>query len=238
MMQPQRRQVRQKQLRWMIGAALFLGVPAHAGTVGGRVVDAAGKPVKRAQVVVRPADGSAAKTVTADDAGRFRATVQTPADWPVQAYLVVRAPGTCVGWGPVGRAPAVVRLGAAHRMTGLIRDARGSPLAGIAVRVLSVIAADSLGAPGRPLTLSGTPLQARFTARSGPDGRWSITGVPAAGRVELAVAGRNYVSVRMVEPVNREASLIMRPGGFVAGRVSLPGGRPAVGARVSAWHSA
>jgi 5-hydroxyisourate hydrolase-like protein (transthyretin family) len=198
------------------GLTLRLGPGA---AVEGEVTLASGRPAAGAEVaVLRHETRELAARAAADASGRFRLAGLAPGAWDVRATAPGATPALAAGVTLSAGATFPLRLvlegtGSAE---GTVRDPRGRPLAGVAVRVAR--AGD--GAPG------ATWLE----ARSGFDGAWRLDGL-AIGRAAL-VARQPGVALGDARSVQVEAGRVARAdfvlpaAGLLAGRVRLPSGAP------------
>jgi hypothetical protein len=141
------------------------------------------------------------------------------------------APGFVqVQWGYV----LTVRLEAnPATWSGIVSTPEGQPVAGAQVLVTQLRAPPERGDRFFPVVPAGAtagPLQ----ATTGPDGRFSVSGLPAAGSVGYTVraAGRAPV-VGHQAPVQGETAVTLLRGASVSGKVSA-GDKPAAGVTVRA----
>jgi beta-lactamase regulating signal transducer with metallopeptidase domain len=179
--------------------------PAAApAPIKGVVVDADGKPIAGATVVVVGDAEFGRRVLTADAEGKF----STPG--PIEEGLVhvrAAAPGWVPGWGGqeidplTGRAslaPLVIKLARAAPFAATLVDEDDRPLVGATVRVGWITydeptpwVEDSrtrTTAVAFPRELEGTPIERHFTATTGEDGSFSLPDAVRAGvaiRVEI-----------------------------------------------------
>ncbi|ARF59025.1 MFS transporter [Streptomyces gilvosporeus] len=200
---------------------------APVGCAGfrGRVVDPAGRPVRRAIVTLIDREGRQAGVTTADDDGRYALPAPGAASDPGTYVLTGAAPGrmphavsvTCRGDG----APAAVDLvltGSGRLRGTLLGGADGTPLAGA-----GIVVTDARG-----------EVAARTT--SGADGAWEIAQLPAGTYTLVLSAPGHCPEARTVEVsaagTDRQDTRL-RPAVSVHGTVRGPGGRPLADASVT-----
>ena len=197
-------------------------IPVLTGSVRGPD----GKPIADAKVVYRSLAAPSrelASTMKTDAEGRFRADLKTAG--PV--YVRVTAKGLAArSFERVPPSvPLAVVLDRGQTIDGTVRDLAGQPLE--AVRVVAVPAA---GPAVSIWDTDGRSMEARTDAR----GHFRIDGV-APGLHSLTAVAHGFGSARKneVRP-GATVNLIARPGGWLAGRVTDPQGRPLAGALVRA----
>ena len=200
--------------------------PTPSPLLTGSVHGPDGKPVEGALVLYRPLAASsrelAAMTRT-DAEGRFRAELKTAG--PV--YVRVTAKGLA------GRSfekvqpgsPLAVVLDRGQTIEGSVRDATGQPLARV-----RVTASPALGVAVSNWDTDKQSIEARTDDR----GHFRLEGV-GAGLYSLSATAHGFGSARKgnVRP-GATVNLIARAGGWLAGQVSDPQGRPLKGALVRA----
>ena len=212
----------------------------RARSVAGQIVDGQGRPAADAEVLLVPAD---MEDPVADDAsareeldrrtstgpeGRFL-LAEVPAGW---YELAVRRPGFATsrhggievpeggGLADLGR----IALADGEVLTGRITDPEGRAIAGVEVWVRT----DDDDVVGN---WSLWP-----TAVSGPDGLFSIGGIPAGGTTWLDLCRTGFVPAKKIlfRIFSEPLPLVLQPAGFIAGRVTRPDGSPISGQSVGA----
>jgi len=211
------------------GLTLKLGAGC---ALDGRVVAATGgQPVSGAQVAVSPylKSGDSGRAVSAAD-GTFAVEGLAPGSYDV----VVSAPGyseeakrgvTLIAG---QRFPLKVTLHGTGEVEGTVTDSAGRPAAGVSVREGGRFASSALTSP--PST----------EARSGPDGRYHLSGV-SVGRVRLVArregeaAGGASQEVQVQEGKTAQLDFALDDAAILEGRVTTArGGPPAKPLRVLA----
>jgi large repetitive protein len=200
--------------------------PTPPPVLTGSVRGPDGKPVEGALVLYRPLAASSrelAATTRTDAEGRFRAELKTAG--PV--YVRVTAKGLA------GRSfekvqpgsPLAVVLDRGQTIEGSVRDATGQPLARV-----RVTASPTLGVAVSNWETDKQSIEARTDDR----GHFRLEGV-GAGLYWLSATAHGFGAARKgnVRP-GATVNLIARAGGWLAGQVSEPQGRPLKGALVRA----
>jgi hypothetical protein len=221
------------------------------------VLDAAGKPVADAHVVVLSVQGlrlsswedwasfrkEAAGTARTDAGGHFRLAVRRPGPGNLrQLRVVAGAPGHGLGWKNVDpdarEAEAELRLAPEQPVRGRLIDLQGAPVVGAKVRLTRVTRkGDSLGLPAE-----GLP--GGFGAAVS-DGRGSFTlhGLGNDATAELEVADGRFGSQELeLNGAGRKAAesllVTLTPAHFVEGRVTgADAGKPVAGCRIEVMTS-
>jgi protocatechuate 3,4-dioxygenase beta subunit/5-hydroxyisourate hydrolase-like protein (transthyretin family) len=227
------------------GVAVIAGQAAVAdftldptSMLSGTITDALGAGVEGAQIRVIPSErGDTGKLVTADSAGRYLVLNLAPGRYDVTVAPPVGRPELL----PKSEYNVVIARGEARSLdfslgeggtiTGFVRDQEGAPLAG-KVHLIGV-GPDATGAP----VLGGLTLMAEI----GPDGRYTLTGVPAGSFIlqpelyssQSLLSQQARVTVAAGQVV--EHDFVLARGGVVAGRVVGPTG-DGVRARVRIVH--
>ena len=172
------------------------GKPAPDGEVVGipiRVEDERGAPVVGATVGWAAANGGQFQRTDAEGRASFHVMRLRPGQTVPPLQLVVRAPGYAatafsVPWTQAAPEPVVVRLGRGHRLTGTVRQADGTPAAGVSVRVANgtIPPADAFpdGTPdallGQDTPKPGAPPLVHYGATTADDeGRFRLDDLPA-----------------------------------------------------------
>lgn len=204
-----------------LGAAALPSIvlPDDPATIGGRVVDAAGRPVAGALVW---ADDEWSRAVVADGSGRFRLL---PSRWP--AIVFAAAPGyrppQLLDGVEVRRPPAddvVLRLTAVAALRGEVVDREDRPVAGV---FLSITPLD------RPRRYRGR--------RSDEGGRFHFAELEPGIRYRLTASKEGYLLRYLtVAPLDARTSrhqrIVIEPYDRFVGRVVDEDERPVAGARV------
>ncbi|HYN41202.1 MAG TPA: carboxypeptidase-like regulatory domain-containing protein, partial [Thermoanaerobaculia bacterium] len=222
------------------GATKTLDVPLTRGaSISGRVVDEEGRPVADAKVTVVSGDDSPFRFVARAMAGDLGSRIRSRSDGTFSASrltpgenqrLVVQHPGYEKGkLGGISlqaggtRTGAVVTLRRGLVVTGSVKDPEGNPIAGVEVALSqSRIVRSSSG--GRMMQMSFGSVSEIAPAKSGPDGRFELKGVPAGdwaftakapGRATEVVDPLKLVSDTRPDPVD----VVLFPGAAIAGFV-------------------
>ncbi len=229
--------------------ALFLTTAcAHAVPVSLRVVDANNKPIAGAQArIVDYADWpqasgnfltSSEKQMGADGIAAF--DLRGPADENAPGARVNDAQGLggarvrAAGYGAVNAVllagENVIMLGPPARVSGVVQNEAGQPIAGARVRLRSVEAAADESDDAR--ASSGLPLDFALTDAKG---RWEIEGV-ARGFATFVVIAPNRVATEIEVPLAERSvvaePIILPPAGTVKGRLLDVQGQPLAGVKV------
>ncbi|WP_242347046.1 MSCRAMM family protein, partial [Anaeromyxobacter terrae] len=199
------------------GVELVLGPGA---TLAGEVVEeGSGRPIPGAEVALSPHDsGALAARAVAGEDGRYRIPGLAPGQYDLRAAAAGRSPALQRGvtLEPGATFPLRVALEGTGAIEGVVRDARGRPLAGARVRV-----------EARGDGLEGA---LALEARSDFEGRYRLEGVEV-GRAEL-VARQEGVdlgvsrAVRVAPGGTGRADFELPDAGLLVGHVS-EAGRPA-----------
>ncbi len=166
--------------------------PDGRAQVSGTVLDAAGRPIRGATVVI-PADLTNDRLLTArtDAAGRFSFRVAALTDAKFECWAKIYA----TGWALQGTRleegrSATIRLQRGTTIRGIVRDSQGRPVARVAV------ALDSVAIDSRPPVSPRLskwlwvpdPLKPALTTRTDARGHYELRGIPAhfdAARLEI-----------------------------------------------------
>ena len=202
-----------------------------AARLGGRIVGPDGQAVAGAQVQLepsRPTDlgfGAGRATALSDADGRYLLAGVLAGRYRVRVEAAPLAPAERREVAVLGRevGPLNFRLEAGARLRGQVTDAQGRPLVGAGLR--AAVQSD----PASPR------LVAAGSSRSGTDGSYELTGLPA-GKLRLSVQHPQQGELDLNVDVT-PAGLVQLPmrfaaPAFVRGRVRFHDGGPAGGARV------
>ncbi|MGK0156218.1 MAG: RNA polymerase sigma-70 factor (ECF subfamily) [Neolewinella sp.] len=217
---------------------LVLQLRGPAARIHGQVSDARGQPVIGARVLLGPSGGGVQESGTpgvqftqpnpeqrfTDADGRFTATEMPPGN----SSLWVWAPN----FGPLRELVQVtagtvtelqLTLPDAAIVTGVVRDARGQPIAGAGIRFGN----EFLNFP-------------QAQTRTGADGRFRLGDLPASPGGTKLVAGKSGQSVNE-RPVLQAGAVtewnpVLDNGRTIRGQVLDPERRPMAGLRVGAVH--
>lgn len=211
-------------------ALLALGA-LHAESLNGTVVDTAGAPVAGALVAAAERSPWAAERLPltrSDAGGRF--TLELPDFFLGQATRLLaltespRRVGAYCGR-PAPTATVVLRP--VRACSGQLVDPARRPLAGVAVRVESVLcgATDSALWPPPPWPEWGTTTDAR--------GRWSLLAAPVGGELTLSADDGQHQPARWGTD-DYDGPTVLGYGATVRGRVSTAAGQPVAGLRLGA----
>ncbi|MDQ3815717.1 MAG: carboxypeptidase regulatory-like domain-containing protein, partial [Armatimonadota bacterium] len=228
----------------MVLCLLATGVSAGAAPLGGTVVGPDGKPVAGAQVIVgageSPSDFVTRRT---DAAGNFTVDLGGTKDkTQILPWVVVQAPGFGLGGIYLMPSQDVIHLDRPGRIQGRVTNAARQPVAGATIKLQNVAPSSRGSATGFPLrfpfyVIVPLPLESKFTAKSGQDGRWTLSGVPITGRATLYLQHPAYVSTYFQADLKPETvevpPLKLRPTAVITGRVVFEDGKPAPGVKVS-----
>ena len=110
------------------------GPPVRAGSITGRIVNEAGKPMPGARVIVSGSSRQAVRrTISTDEGGRFVADDLPRGSYAIIAqavgYVLVREPGDTVHHKPGDSVNLVLRKGGA--ITGTVTNSDGEPVVGV-----------------------------------------------------------------------------------------------------------
>lgn len=246
------------------GATKVLDVPLTRGaSLSGRVVDEERRPVAEAKVHVSDDDVSPFGMVMRAMAGDPTAKIRSRADGTFSAArlppgenqrLTVQHPdyekGTLGGVSLVAggtRSGAVVTLRRGLAVTGSVKDLDGNPIAGVEVALSqSRVVRSSSG--GRMMQMRFGGVSEIAPAKSGPDGRFEVKGVPA-GDFALTAKGPGWATetvdpLKLVRDTRPDpVDVVLSPGAAISGVVLRktgggaegyllmvrPSGRPGVG---------
>ena len=242
-------QLRRRAAAVLVGACAFLlpaaelwaaAPPARpGGALVGRILDPAGRPVDRAQILVLQSlesrwDPEEGLETSSSFDGRFRA----PDPGRGEVKLAVFAKGLAAALFEGIRAPdddreldlGDLRLEAGVPVRGRILDPEGKPIAGAH---LSPLAFDDPRL-GQLLAIHGRRHGSR---QSDGDGRFALPDLPSGASLVLVLDRKGYISRRSPLRVSAdlgELELEMRPALLLQGRVVEPSGAAVEGAEVRA----
>src|SRR5450432_1547948 len=219
------------------GTALAAASPLLGGSVTGRVMDGAGKPVPGARVrwmeyrtddlaVLDASQGKdpavLGETATGPD-GRFRILLDKP-DLAVDVRISAPGSPSIRLGGPFDSSDDVsvddVHVSAADKVAGKIADDDGKPVSGARVRVVS----------SDPF--SDQDVDSIGEATTGADGTFTILDAPAGART-ISVRAPGFVSGSQIQIDPRpDVRVTLKHGGTIRGVVLDATGKPAAGALV------
>jgi uncharacterized GH25 family protein len=219
--------------------------PTGDRTASGVVLDEGGRPVAGAAIDLVSSVGSAteplpkegsAVSARSDQQGRFKSRL-SQGSWDLRAgapglvATVVR--GIVVG---PGRTPVDLGTVVLHRggtLEGQVVDPQGKPVAGCQVRVLP-----AGGMTSTRFFAAGVQEENTETL-SGPDGGFTLTGLPEGRPVALVVSGEGYLSAALRGisiPAEHPLRVTLSPGSRISGRVVDESGAPVTRAQVLAVY--
>lgn len=214
-------------------------------TASGVVVDEGGRPVEGAAIDLVSSVGSMAEplpkqgsaiSARSDQQGRFKSRL-SQGSWDLRAgapglvATVVR--GIVVGPGrdPVDLGTVVLRRGAT--LEGQVVDLQGKPIAGCQIRILP-----AGGMTSTRFLAAGVQDENEETL-SGPDGGFTLTGLPEGQPITLVVSGEGYLSATrqgVQIPAERPLRVTLSPGSRISGRIVDESGAPVTRAQVLAVY--
>ncbi len=217
------------------GAPFALRLEA-AGSITGRVVDEAGRPVPRARVQTLPGSPTGEGAVWSRADGRFRLSALSPGR---RYQLAVNqdgfAPASVAADAlPAGRPPMPARIVLARgaTMLGKVQDPEGKPVPGAELTL--AFYQEAMISPG--LSWKGTSL---VKAVSDATGSFAISHL-AIGWFDLQVKGKGFaaLSVPRIKVADRAAridlgTLTLERGAVIEGRATDPSGAPLPEAQVT-----
>lgn len=215
-------------------------------TASGVVLDEGGRPVEGAAIDLISSESSKAEplpkqgsaiSARSDHQGRFQSRLSA-GSWDLRAgapglvATVVR--GIVVGPGrdPVDLGTVVLRRGGT--LDGQVVDPQGKPIAGCQIRVLP-----AGGMTSTRFLAAGAAQDENMETLSGPDGGFTLTGLPEGQPIALAVSGEGYLSAtrRGIQvPAERPLRVTLSPGSRISGRVVDDSGAPVTRAQVLAVY--
>ncbi|HMF09736.1 MAG TPA: carboxypeptidase-like regulatory domain-containing protein, partial [Thermoanaerobaculia bacterium] len=230
------------RLAW-VSFCLLWASSARAGSVRGRLIDAAGNPIAGASVQWFPyrdadqtlldqmsgKDASALGEIKTDASGNFRLPLEKPG---VEVGLVVRPPGlpSARFEGPFDAGEDTdlfdIPVPAAQKVAGSVVDESGRPISGA-----RVIARGSE-------VLSGNDAVSFSETRTLSDGTFSMPDAPPGPRVLTAIAAGYVRSPRIQIEARADERLVLRPGGTIHGVLRDASGQAVAGAIVVAGELA
>jgi hypothetical protein len=203
--------------------------------LSGRVVDPAGDPVAGASLQALPVTGlesgglaAGREAVTSSDGSfslsGFREGEALTLRVEKKGFAVRTMQGLQV---PVPE-PLTLVLTPAARITGTVVDESGNPLGGAKLLLSQDLGDDSAQGPRRRLVSA---------AETDREGRFELAGL-APGRFRLAALSSGFLPetgprITLVEGEGIEGiEIVLRRGAVIEGRISIPDGSPAAGAKV------
>ncbi len=162
--------------------ALSLGL-ASAATVSGKVVDAHGKPIRGANVMLdlNLFGGPKTDDLLTDAVGGYAVEVDPTLLRPdaILGHIIAYAPGYTLAQAILYKNDNSITLKPGTTISGVVIDAEGKPLPVVSVRLVYCLDRDN--------NFAGVPdeWRTRFTVKSGTDGAWTLPGIPLAGTVSL-----------------------------------------------------
>lgn len=222
-----------------LAGALFLGaLVLEGGTVTGRLVDDAGKPVSGARVVWEPyrteerrlvdltkdATPAPAGETATDAEGRFRISLDKPG---AGSSLRISVSGLLLFLeGPYESTETTdleeIRVPAGEKFSGRVTDEAGKPVSGAKVRMSGIGLLDD---------------DERFSAETvtGPDGAFAFPATPESARnVTVRAAGFATSQRARLDRRRSPEKFTLKRGGSIRGTVLDAAGQPAAGAIVIA----
>ncbi len=230
---------------YIAAAFLFLSFvsSSRAGTLAGRLLDSAGKPVSGAKVVwipyrseeetlldlTRGTEPSPADETATDSEGRFRVLLDKPGSLVSVRILAAGLPSVFLA-GPYEASDEVlleeIQFPAGEKISGKVTEEGGKPVAGAKVRVTG------------GLGLSEEEVSFYSETSTGTDGSFSLGAAPENARsLTVRAPGFSpYSRFRLEGPLSEKITL--KRGGSIRGTVLDPSGKPASGAIVTSGELA
>jgi len=206
---------------------------AMAEVITGKVLAPDGKPVAGAEVVLAEFLGERDFTVKTDAAGIYTIDTETYRSLGGNyAVLTAISPGYAPG-GTIavfGRS-RTIRLRPVREVSGLVQDREGRPVGGATV-ALSSIYWDDEDVESSDAVYINNSLKARFSVKTGLDGRWTMDNIPTTGLGMFLLDSPQYARVVLnvaLDSGKPPAPLLARPGASVTGRVVDAAGAPVAG---------
>jgi protocatechuate 3,4-dioxygenase beta subunit len=190
----------------------------------GTVRDAAGKPIEKALVMAWPVSGDRFErtaTTRTDASGRFALTLPRRGDYYVRVETAGLAPHT-IDRLSLPAAPLTVTLRKGAVLEGVVRDARGRPVAGARVEART---------GGRLGAMLAEPEAGRVRVTTDAGGAFKLEGLAVAACTVTASAPGLGGARRSATP-GTKLELYLTPGASVRGTVRGPDRRPLAGASV------
>ena len=206
--------------------------------VTGKVVDAQGKPVNGAHVYVETFCPEQKYTeLITDAAGHYAGEVDLSYRWEPDSPLQILAwaPGYALTSDILDTRGNIITLNTGASLSGTVTDRAGKPLAGVPVRLERLTNAQQFR--GDDTTVVPELWRARFTATSGADGAWTLSGLPQTCIAWVSLNDDRYVREQQIVTVfagkmAQALHLTAHPGAVVTGRVLTPVGTPAAGMHI------
>jgi len=211
------------------------------GTISGRVVDGAGKPVPGARVkavpgvlddLLRELEGGGAASSTTDLDGAFEVTGLLAGRWVlvVNGASLPSTPSEPVVLQPgAHHAGLVITVDAKVDLSGVIRDQKRQPVAGASVRWDPADEKAALKAVLLDAVQGRMDQALRFFPSevfSDADGRFEVRGLPLS-KVKLDISAPGFAELeQLASRGDRLEVTLERQGGVVKGRVVDEAGRP------------
>lgn len=231
----------------VLASLAFLATAAQAVPVTVTVVDEKGVPVPGAVVQVSfcPPGGDDVQHVShvADQRGQVHFTGRVPNPrWHMGSLLggaVACKPGFVFSAFGIYGSTATLHL---HRPTsqrsGVLLDKSAAPLAGATVTLIEMTQVDAEGHPRKtvdPHEYRGQPFGTMAEVKTGLDGRWSFSTIPAGYEARFLVTLPGRASETIILRSNEiSRTTVLQPEARIIGRVVNPGGQPLPNVTISA----
>jgi protocatechuate 3,4-dioxygenase beta subunit len=225
-----------------------------AATVSGTVSGPDGRPVAGAKIVLHVFSRAYVTgreeeppVTSSDEKGAWKIDIPETADKDVAkapkpeevwGRALIYAPGFAIHHHLITVAPLVVRLEKGTSASGVVVDAKGQPVAGVAVQLRSVFHREGRDFSSYFHIVPEKPLLEAFTSRTDAAGRWVLGDLPSVGDAVFGIRDSRYAQAdaraKLGAALVEVTKLTVRPAATLSGRVVGEDGKPIKGARVSA----
>lgn len=239
-----------------LASLVILSPYLHAETLSGKVVGPDDKPVAATVYYISNSGWNATqKQVQTEPDGSFRFEVElakppgaapgaTPAvpQGKARGGAAVYAPGLSLAMAFLSAdEPRTVKLSPPRRISGVLRDDKGAPVAGAALRVSRLFQMGGSRQIRQYLFFSPPPaLVPQFTTKTDAKGSWEIAGVPLGATTHIDLDDDRFVDASAQFNLEGEPDgpgrrgLVARRAGSISGQVLDVKGEPAAGVQVIA----